>query len=391
MLTGLLFAIEEAVDDPARLVATLPFAGSTLIEHQARQLVVAGAAQIVIVGDRHTPELLGALHRIARRGVAVDAVRGAADAAAAVHPLARVLLLADGLVTVDAAVRLLAGEGGDALLTVPIDEAAPGFERIGGASAWAGAARVTPQRLAELARLPADYDPQSTLIRLAEAAGAARLPLPAAALRDGHGIERDVVSLRERGRRIIAAAIATPRGWFDRFVTAPIVRSALPPLLARRIETAAVAVVATVLTAGSLALLGLGWWRTGLLSALAAVLIGRLGAAAADLRGENGWTRRLAIGGVAFIAAPLLMLGWRCGAARGDGTAPILAATLVVAALLVERTGPAAPAWWGGPVAVLAVVAAVTVLGAPVTGLGVATVYAAVMLALAIEQLRQPA
>ena len=49
MLSGLLFAIDDADDRPGRLTATLPFAGVTLIEYQARLLIAAGAAQVIIV------------------------------------------------------------------------------------------------------------------------------------------------------------------------------------------------------------------------------------------------------------------------------------------------------------------------------------------------------
>ena len=98
MLAGLLFATHEAIDRPATLTATLPLGGATLIEAQARALVELGASQIVVVVARMTPELLGALGRIGRRGVAVDPVRSATEAAEKLHPLARVLVLADGLI-----------------------------------------------------------------------------------------------------------------------------------------------------------------------------------------------------------------------------------------------------------------------------------------------------
>ncbi|MGK3796903.1 hypothetical protein, partial [Enterococcus faecium] len=88
MLAGLLIAMHDADDRPAMLTATLPFGGMTLIEYQARLLVGAGASQLVIVVARLTPELLGAINRIGRRGVAVDTVRTAAEAAERLHPLA---------------------------------------------------------------------------------------------------------------------------------------------------------------------------------------------------------------------------------------------------------------------------------------------------------------
>ena len=94
MLAGLLFAMHDADDRPNMLTATLPFGGVTLIEYQARLLIAAGASQIIIVVARLTPELLGAINRIGKRGIAVDTVRTAAEAAETLHPLARVLMLA---------------------------------------------------------------------------------------------------------------------------------------------------------------------------------------------------------------------------------------------------------------------------------------------------------
>ncbi|MHA0329901.1 glycosyltransferase family protein [Sphingomonas melonis] len=142
MLAGLLFAMHDADDRPNMLTATLPFGGVTLIEYQARLLIAAGASQIIIVVARLTPELLGAINRIGKRGIAVDTVRTAAEAAETLHPLARVLMLADGLTTTGDTLAVLAREGGDALLVVPEDQVGPGYERLGGGMVWAGVARL---------------------------------------------------------------------------------------------------------------------------------------------------------------------------------------------------------------------------------------------------------
>ena len=72
MLAGLIFATGNADDRPNALTATLPFGGVTLIEFQARLLITAGVSQIVVVVARLTPELLGAVNRIGKRGVTVD-------------------------------------------------------------------------------------------------------------------------------------------------------------------------------------------------------------------------------------------------------------------------------------------------------------------------------
>ncbi len=137
MLSGLLFAIDDADDRPGRLTATLPFAGVTLIEYQARLLMAAGAAQIIIVVARLTPELLGAIARIAQRGVVVDTVRSAVEAAEKLHPLSRLVVLADGLITTeDTIAMVLRDTGHDALIVLPEAAAEPGWS--GWADTWPG-------------------------------------------------------------------------------------------------------------------------------------------------------------------------------------------------------------------------------------------------------------
>lgn len=180
MLAGLLFAVQDAEDRPGRLAATLAFAGVTLIEYQARLLAAAGASQLVIVVSRLTPELLGAIARIGRRGMSVDTVRGAAEANARLHPLAQVVTIADGLITTESVLAAFAGEqGGDALLVIDAGSAPAGYERLGGGLAWAGIARIDAGRLAEVAAMPSDYDVQSALLHAASQAGARQMLLPA--------------------------------------------------------------------------------------------------------------------------------------------------------------------------------------------------------------------
>ena len=132
MLAGLLLALQDADDRPGVLTATLPFGGLTLVEFQARLLIAAGASQIVVIAARLSPELLGALSRIGRRGVAVDTVRSAAEAAEKLHPLAKVVMLADGLTASAATVAAMAANDmRDTLLVVPDDQDGSGFERVG--------------------------------------------------------------------------------------------------------------------------------------------------------------------------------------------------------------------------------------------------------------------
>ncbi|MEH3159186.1 MAG: hypothetical protein PGN08_09825 [Sphingomonas taxi] len=391
MLAGLLFAMHDADDRPAMLTATLPFGGVTLIEYQARLLIAAGASQIVILVSRLTPELLGAIARIGKRGVAVDTVRTAGEAAAKLHPLARVLMLADGLTTTGDTLAVLAREGGDALLVSPEDQAGPGYERVGGGMIWAGVARLEPKRLAELAAMPRDYDVQSTLVRLASQARAVHVLVPQEAIRGSHGVGHSGAALEARGRTVMAAMVSGRSGWFERFVTAPLARWIIPLLVPKTVPVAAVAGGAGVVGLIGLALVVFGYPVAGLLLTLAGTLGLSLGAILADLRDESAsemWLHRAALV-VPGIAA--LFYGHAAGQATGGDAPQVLALGLVLLAGLGERALGAASRhlWWGSAPAYLLIVWLGALLAAPAVGLGLATSYAGATLAAAIERLRR--
>lgn len=391
MLAGLLFATHDTEDRPDRLTATLPFGGVTLIEYQARLLVAVGCGQIIILVARLTPELLGAIARIGRRGVTVDAVRHASEAADKLHPLARVLMLADGLITTERVVATLAGEGGDALLVAPQSDAGRRLERVGGNMAWAGVARLDPRRMGEVARLPRDYDVQSTLLRVAEQARAVHILLPADAVRHGHGIEHDGAALAKRGRAALAAIVSDRRGWFDRWLVAPLARLTLPAMVERRWPGAAVGGVGAALGIAGLAAIARGWSTTGLTLAFAGCLVLALAATLGGVRDEPGVERAVYAAGLAVPGLAMLFLGVAESKQAGNVAAVAVACTLVALAALAERAGPerAWRLWWGSPPGYLLIVLAAILPGAPLLGMAFAAAYAGLTLAAAIERLRR--
>jgi hypothetical protein len=391
MLAGLLFAIRETEDRPDRLTATLPFGGVTLIEYQARLLIAAGASQIVIMVARLTPELLGAIARIGRRGVAVDAVRHASEAVEKLHPLACVLTLADGLLTTERVVSALAREGGDSLLVVPQADADSRLERLGGAMAWAGVARVDVRRLGEVARLPRDYDPQSTLLRVAEQARAVHVLLPPDAIRHGHGVEHDGAALAVRGRAALAAIVSDRRGWFDQWIVAPLARFALPLMVERRWSGAGVGGGAVALALAGLACIAWGWSVVGLFLAFVSCLLLALAATLSGVRDEPRTERALIAAALGTPGIAVLLLGAAESGRSGNLTALVVALTLLVAGALAERAGPerVRRRWWGSAPAYLLLVLLGTVAGWPATAMAVAAGYAAVTLTAAIERLRR--
>ena len=391
MLAGLIFATGDAEDKPGILAATLPFGGLTLIEFQARLLISAGASHIIVVVSRLTPELLGALNRIGRRAGSVDAVRTAAEVSEKLHPLARVLVMADGLVTTDDIVDLLAGEGTDALLVTDDRAASPGFERVGAQAAWAGLARLDPKRISEVAALPRDYDFQSTLLRVAAQAGAAQIRLPAGAPATGHGIERNGAALAERGGMILANFVSASVPWADRFVFAPLSRLVLPMLTKRAVPTLAAAGAAGAAGAIGLVALWFGWLATGMGLVIAAIAAFSIGGALAWLRDEDRARQGQRDAIPVFVALAALLLARADAGLTATATAWVVALGAIVAAGLAERAGNARirRRWWASPAAYPLLMLPPLIAALPAIALGLSAAYAAITLGAAIEALRE--
>lgn len=391
MLVGLLFAARDAEDRSGKLVATLPFGGLTLIEYQARLIADHGISQVIVIAPRSTPELRGAIARMGRRGLAIDAVGTAAEAAAKLHPLANIVMMADGLVTTQAALAPLAQEGGDALLVFDDVEAPPGFERIGAREIWAGIARLTEARLSEAAALPRDYDVQSSLLRAAAQAGAAHVMLLSDAARAGHAVELRGDALEARAASAVTSMLSARRGWFDRWVVAPIARPLLTHAIRRGVATSVLVSAAGALGLGGLVAIFAGFPASGAIAALAGAGIAATTVTLATLRDETTLMHALVSSVFAIPALALLVLG----AASDQTTAQISGRILAIASLLGMALAEQATAgqehrrWWGSPPAYLAIAAAATVAGLPLVGLALAGAYAAVSLASAIETLNQ--
>lgn len=385
MLAGLIFATEDADDRPGTLAATLPFGGLTLIEFQARLLVAAGASQIILVIARLTPELLGAINRIGRRGVSVDAVRTAGETAEKLHPLSRVLVVADGLMTTNEVVTSMLGVTGDVLLVTDARDGPSRFERVGALTAWAGLALLDPKRIAEVAAMPRDYDFQSTLLRVAAQASAEQVRLLAGASAETHGIERDSQRLAEKGKAVLAALVPKPAPWADRFLLAPLARFALPKLIARNVPSAAVATAAAGLGLAGFAGLYFGWPVTGLVLTIVAMIGFSLGGTVAMLRDETLEIRVQRAGMLVTPALAAMLLG------HGSTAGWFAAVSAIIAAALAERAGsaPARRRWWASPIAYPILMVPLMLWGQPLVALAAAGLYASVTLILAIETLRE--
>lgn len=390
MLAGLIFATDDAQDRPDMLAASLPFGGSTLIEFQARLLVGAGASQLIVVVTRLTPELNGALNRIGRRGVSLDIVRSAREASEKLHPLARVLVFADGLITNDRVLGMLSGEGRDAILVTNDADALVGLERVGHDAIWAGMARVGAQRIAEVAALPADYDFESTLLRVAAQGGAEQVPLPAMAVEDGHLVERDAARLRDRNAAMMASLVTNRIPWVDRYVIAPVARLVLPALVARAVPGIAISAGAGLVLVTGLGVIAWGWPGIGLVLvvlSMAALTTAEALSWARDEPDQARFQRAAVIGGAALA---ILLLGSSLSRATGDAGGIVAALSLVMMAGLVERgaSNPTRRRWWASPPAFPLIALPFVATGQALAGLLIGAGYAAISLLAVIEALR---
>lgn len=390
MLTGLIFATEEAEHQPGVLAATLPFGGMTLIEYQARLLIAAGSAQLLVAVGRVTPALAAAVNRIGRRGATVDIVRSAEEAKAKAHPLATIVALADGLVTTDAVVANMALEPVDTLLVTPTGDATS-VERVDSGHCWAGVATLSVDRLEDAARLPREYDFQSTLLRVATQARAKHVLLPAKAARSGHGVERDAGTLEVRSKDVLASLAEQRTGWIDRFVFTPVTRLVLPLLVRRKVPDIAVGIAGGVL--GLFGLAAIPFWDAGGATVLlfAAMVLLSAGSLLGWLRGEDGHAALQERGLEVLGVAGILGIGLVQSLIVSAGTAAVLALTGVVVTILTRRIPAPRPPWAATPATALVLLAPFALAGTVTPGLALVAVHAGVTLAHAIEHLRRRA
>ncbi|MBO9622865.1 MAG: hypothetical protein J7500_09160 [Sphingomonas sp.] len=391
MLAGLIFAIDEASDRPGTLVATLPFGGMTLLEYQIRLLASAGAEQVLIAVGRMTPALLAAVNRAGSRGLSVEIVRSAEEAAEKMQPEARVLVMADGLVTTDPVLDRMAAEGGHALL-VTDDAASPAaIERLDMRDCWAGIASISVGQLGQIAQMPEDYDFQSALLRVAAQSGAEHVPLTASWLRGGHAVERSAEGLASRNTGVLAALTERRSDWADRWVFTRIARALLPELVSRNVPSWTPVALGGVLGLGSIGAILKGWEGSGLATALFACAGLATGSAMATLRGEERRARALERAILGLFALVALASGW-IERGRIDSTTPlVLALGAVAAQLLVERAPSRHRRWWASPSAHLLLLAPFAFAGFAHFGLGAVALYAFATLAAAVEGTREKA
>lgn len=334
-LAALIAAYTETPSSGAPLRATLPIAGRTLLERQARLAAAVGATPVVILVEAITPDLAAAIDRLRAEGVSALVARSLAEAADSIPPEQRVLLVGDGLSAEASHFTRAAGANETTIFTVPDAGADDRHERIDANSRWAGLALVTGALLRDTAAMLQDWDPQSTLLRRAVQDGArlARIRLDDGFLL----IADDAGQLAEAEQTIVRAAGGRGRGWVSRLLLAPIERLATRALMPTRLTPGWLYLGAALMTGVAAVLFVRGWlWAGGLLLVLATPLDGlaeRLASVRLQAERAPGWWHQLM---PAAGAAALLALGYNLSLVSGWGCI-LLAATVTVFLFALDR------------------------------------------------------
>ena len=373
-LSALIAAYHDSAE-PGALRATLPLAGRTVVERQARLAAAAGAAPVVILAERLPPALTAAFDRLRRERVPIHVARNAEEAAAALDAGDRVLLIADGAVADPGQIERLARGEGPVVLTVPDGGFGELYERIDGSTRWAGFGAVEGATVAETAAMLRDWDMQSTLLRRTLQGGARHLAAdgPVAILDS-----RDDVTGLER--QILASATTAQGGSWAARLLAPIERTATHLLMGGPAGPQAIGLAGALLTGLGAAGLAYGWLRTGLALILLATPLEGIARRLARLRMQDDiarswWAALLPVA----AGAALVALGYALAPIHGWGMVLLAFTTLTfLAALGIETEGkrPRGSVWLAEPKGMAWLMLPFAIFGLWHAGLALLFVYA---------------
>jgi CheY-like chemotaxis protein len=244
-----LIAAQEQAETRGGLRATMPLAGRTLVELQARLAAAAGASHIVLLVERVPAELAQAAERLRREGFGVEIVRSIAEAVERFRSDDTVLMIADGCVAGDEAVVRLAEARAPALLVLPDSKEQAMFERIDAEARWAGFALVGNAELAATAAMLGDWDFISTLLRRAVQADAIRIDALAPGS-DGSPGRQPVLALdRSALAPMEQALLRRPlpgKTWVSHYLHRLITAPLIGPLVARKVQPLPIAAASVV-------------------------------------------------------------------------------------------------------------------------------------------------
>jgi hypothetical protein len=260
--TALIGAYEPG-PGPGGLRALLPLAGMSVVEHQARRAIEAGAGRVLLLIDEAPAELVEAIGRLRHDGVQAGMAQGIDQAADAIGQDKTVMLIAEACLPDVGLLRALVDAHVPALAVVQDTAEHSQFERIDADWRWAGVALIDGYRVAETAAMIGAWDPVSTLMRRAVQEGAQRIDAAKAPI-----LTTDAGALVAAEQAILADARKPAEDLIGRVLFAPTEELALPLLLARKTEANMVAAVGALLALGGGALSFTSWRWVALVSLL---------------------------------------------------------------------------------------------------------------------------
>lgn len=344
-LAALIAAYHEADEPGGGLRATLPLAGRTVLERQARLAVAAGADLVVVAVERVPSALLEAIDRLRGQGLKVVVARNAAEAAEAIHTDDRLLVFADGLVATETHIGRLLALGAPTIVTVADGRVDDRFERIDAHSRWAGLALYEGEMLKRTAAMLGEWDLQSTLLRRAVQSGARQLALRGEPADELLTVAERSEDLGELQRRIFDGAGAERKDWVSRYLLGAIEQATVRRLMPTAVTPATLALAGALLTALGALAFAWNWLALGMAFILLATPLEGAADRLAALRmqeteAESWWSNLLP----ALSAAALLALAFGLTGTRGWGCLSLAATAIAfVCALRIEIGGKELP------------------------------------------------
>ena len=342
----------------------LPFGGQTVLEFQTRVAHAAGAAHIVVMVSNLPGEMVAAFDRLRASGINVDVARDPRDAADRIHPDERLIVMSDGVVADRYSIAELSASTHPTLLTIEDAPRNAGFERIDSTERWSGLAMIDGELLRETVAMLGDWTLSPTLLRAALQAGALRRRVSGGSV-VGRAIDQGTA--QGLAAQMAAQAATKPEGPLATHVAEPLAARALPILLKHGVPLDLLSVLPIVLAASSLLLSVMGWFASGFLVLLLAMLPAAAGRVVAAMSARSVVSLTIYDKVKDFIfCAGIVLLGWH-EYQQGLGWGAVILALWAVVLLLHRRIS--AP--WPVHVEVALVVMLVTVLaGVPLWGIG---------------------
>ncbi|MGE0775795.1 MAG: hypothetical protein AB7G25_17380 [Sphingomonadaceae bacterium] len=317
-LAALIFASRTIDDGSDLLRASLPLAGATLLEHQVRRAVRAGANHIVVLVERLPAALIGAVDRLRKGGTRVDIARSVADAADRIHPDETVLVISDGCIAGADVFNRLVASPAPAVMALPDLPGLEDFERIGAQHRWAGLVVIEGDRLQAIAARLGEWDFELTLLRQALADDAAILtafgPSTDTLPHERPVIARDVADLATLEQRIIDGSAGFRDGWAARYIFPLIERIGFARLARGPTDPWWLGVTAIVLGVIAIPLAAVGWFPLALALLVASGPLASIARRLADVRMTRlRHEHRLYAARLSAASAALIALGIRLG------------------------------------------------------------------------------